>query len=765
MGRYNTDDAMTFHKKYYNPTNAVCVLVGDVKAEAARKLAETYFARYPAGKPAPERVTTEPIQEGPRRTVRFLKGVRTPLVRIGFHGAGMGTKDFFALDVMTMVLSLGRGSRMAQDIINKGRALEAWAHNPDNRYGGMVILGGSPNEPDEIKEKELTEKEKRDAYLEACEGLEEILLEEVDSLKTELVSRRELERIRKLNQRGFLDRMRSNEALAGTLATLEVQVGWRYLINYLEEIEAVTPEAIRRVTRKYIRTENRTTVYVLPGGKPDSPPEQYAELRSLTGSAAAKVVKTETSENNSIYPTPEGWKHPLSFERKPERIEYPKAETSNVEGAKVFYLPDRELPLIDLTLLVRAGAVDVAEDKIGLPTLVNGALIRGGTEGYSPGEMAMVLDENAIQLSVSVGEEDTVIRLSVTKSDWKKGLELLEELLNRPRFDAGVLQVAKQEALIDLKRQADNARIVAAREGSIWFFKGHPYGRDPLLGLDTIADITREDLVEFLKKYFVPSNMVAAVSGDIAKADVEKGLHELFRKLPNTMAPERRLEDPARTPPVLTLIHKPGQIQSQIMLRLPSVKRTHSEYWKISLLMDIFGGSDSLLYTRLRDDLGIAYAAWFYQTYKWRAGMLVGYMGCKAIGTSRAIEETVKIMTSLHKEVPKRNLEQKRLDLLNSFVFNVDSPTALVEVYGRYYMRGEPLDTLTRIQDAFIGASKEELEILAGELLDPKKLQVFIVADKTTKIKTEGGAEYTLEDDMKRLAEALDLPFREIELR
>ena len=53
MERYNTRDAMDFHKTYYNPTNAVCVLVGDVKVEDARKLAEIYFARYPAGKRAP----------------------------------------------------------------------------------------------------------------------------------------------------------------------------------------------------------------------------------------------------------------------------------------------------------------------------------------------------------------------------------------------------------------------------------------------------------------------------------------------------------------------------------------------------------------------------------------------------------------------------------------------------------------------------------------------------------------------------------------
>lgn len=765
MEKYTTRAAMDFHETYYNPTNSVCVLVGDVKAEDARKLAEIYFARYPAGKRAPERVTQEPSQEGPRRSVRFLKGARTPLVTLGFHTAPMGTQDFYAVDAMTMVLSHGRGSRMTQNIINKGHALEAWAYHPDNRYGGMVILGGSPKEPDDLKEGLRTETSKRDAYVAACESLEEILMAEVAKLKTDLVSKRELQRIKKLNEREFLERMRSNEDLAGTLATLEVQVGWRYLTTYLEEMEAITPEEIRRVAGEYIRADKKTSVYVIPGGKPDQPPEQYAEVRSLTGSAAARVVKTDTSKNHSIYATPEGWKHPLSFERKPKKIDYPRAEFSGVEGVPMFYLPDRELPLIDLTLLVKAGAVDLAEDQIGLPALIDGSLIRGGTETYSPSEMAMVLDEKAIRLSVSVGEEVTRVGLSVTKADWKKGLEHLEEILTRPRFDASVLEAVKQQTLTHLNRQADNAQTVAMREGALWFFRGHPYGRDPLQGLQTIPNITREDLINFLKRYFVRANIVAAVAGDIEKEVAEKSLGALFRALPDSKAPERRMEDPRETPPVVTLIHKPGQVQSQIGFRLPSVKRTDPDYWNISLLMDIFGGGDSLLFKRLRDDLGFVYSAWFYQTYKWQAGTLVGYMGCQGTGTRQAVEETVRIMTSLHGNVPEGKLEQKRLDSLNSFVFNVDSPTELVDVYARYHIRKEPLDTLTRIQDAFISASKEELEALARKFLDPKKLQVFVVADKTMRIKTEGGEEYTLEDDVERLAKILGLPFRGTELR
>jgi predicted Zn-dependent peptidase len=169
----------------------------------------------------------------------------------------MGTVDFYALDAMTMVLSQGMSARLNQNIENRGLALEAWAYNPDNRYGGMVVLGGSPNEPEGIAS--LPPEAQRRAYLDACRQLEKLLLAEIEKMKTEPVSGRELERIKKLNQREFLDRLSSNEDLAGTLASLEVQVGWRYLTTYLDKISGITPEDISTSFRAAIRISRRSS--------------------------------------------------------------------------------------------------------------------------------------------------------------------------------------------------------------------------------------------------------------------------------------------------------------------------------------------------------------------------------------------------------------------------------------------------------------------------------------------------------------------------
>jgi predicted Zn-dependent peptidase len=767
MEKYSTQDAIEFHRKYYNPANAVCVLVGDVTLEQAKQLAKTYFARYPAGNSASETVTQEPLQQGPRKNIRFLKGARTPLVRIGYHGARMGTPDFYALDAMTMVLSHGRGARMTQNIVNQGLAVEAWAYNPDNRYGGLIIVGGSPNEPEALKtaSSRLTEDEQRKAYLAACEKLEALLVAEVEKFKTDAVSTRELARIKKLNRRDFLDRMRSNESLAGTLATLEVQVGWPYLNDYLARIDAVTPEDIQKAAQKYVRTDNKSVVFVIPGGQPDQPPVQYTEVRNISSGAAAKLTYNGDFKNISKYPTPSGWKHPLSFRRDPQKIKYPPAETLEVEKVKVFYLPDTELPLIDMTILLKAGAVDLAKSKTGLADVFNNVIVRGGTQDMSPGELALVLDENAIQLGISVNEEQTAVRLSMMKADWEKGLALLQAVLTRPVFDPAVLEVAKNRESVALKRQGGDAMSVAMRESKIWHFKNHAYGRDPLAGLQTIPGISAQDLRNFLTRYFVPENMTIAIAGDIDKEKIVSGLGGLLKAFPKSPAPKRNLTDPARTPPVVALIDKPGQVQSQVVLRLPSVKRTHPDYWRASLLMNVFGGSDSLMYKRLRDDLGLVYSAGFYQTYKWQAGQLVGYIGCKGDQTTAAISETLKLMDALRQSIPEKELELKRLDALNSFVFNVDTKSELVDVYGRYHLRQEPLDTLERIQDAFMGATKDELQQLARELLDPQKIQIVVVGDKNISVQTPDGQQITLEEDLKRLARVRALPFREIQLR
>jgi predicted Zn-dependent peptidase len=457
--RFNTQAAKAFHKRFYTATNAVCVLVGDITLDKARQLAETYFSRYPAGEPAPELVTGEPRQDGPRQSIRYLKGARTPTVRIGYHIPEMGTDDFYALDALAMVLTHGRSARLSQRIVNKGLAVEAWAYNPDSRFSNLLIVGGSPNEP-ATDMSQATEDQRRQAYLQSSRALVELLSKEIETLKQEAVGDHELARIKKLNQREFIDRMRSNERLAETLVTLEIQRGWRYLDTYLARLDAVSAADIMRVAQKYLHADNQTTVYVLPGGTPDTPPQAYSETRTVKATMAERPPASTAFTNRSDYPTPDDWKHPLSFTRQPAPVTYPESKKIDLSGSHLFFLPDTELPIIDLKLLVKAGSVDDPVKQAGLMSLLGETLVQGGTRRHTPQQLAQRLDENAIKLAVRVGKEETTIQLSVLKQDWSQGLAILHEILTEAAFDPAVLAAAKNRRITELNRQQDDAQTL-----------------------------------------------------------------------------------------------------------------------------------------------------------------------------------------------------------------------------------------------------------------------------------------------------------------
>mgnify|MGYP000218161965 FL=1 len=764
--RLGTRDAIEFHARHYHPANAVCVLVGDVSVAEAQRLAGIYFGRYPAGTRAPEIVTAEPPPGGPRRGVRYLEGARTPLVRVGFHGPRMGHPDFYALDALSLILSQGRSARLTRRLVEEGLAADAWAVHPDRRYAGFFVLGGTPVEPREEGFAEAPEEKRREAYLRACEALEERLLAQVERLQAEPVAEEELARVKKLNRRDFLDRLRSNGAIASLLAGLEVQAGWRYLEDYLERMEAVTAADVQRVAREVLRRELRTTVYVIPGGPAARPPEDYREERSIPSAAAGRrTIAAADLSNRSRYPTPAGWKHPLSFRREPRRIDYPPAQRLTVAGVPVFFLPDAALPLVDLTLYARLGSVDEPVELAGLTELLEETLVNGGTERRSAEELAAALDDHAIHVNAAIGLEESSLHLSVLAADWERGIELLAEILARPAFEARVLEAARGRILDALRRQGEDAAAVALREAMVWHFAGHPYGRDPLAALATLPRIGAADLKAFLRSRLTPEQLVVAAAGDISAERLEAGIRRLVAALAPGGAPARRIPPPEPTPPVLALVHKPGQVQAQVAALWRTVPRSDPRFWKLGLLIELFGGNDSLLYTRLRDDLGYVYAAGFSPASRRQAGMAVGSIGARSDRAAAAIEETVGLLRGLAREVPAEELELKRLDALNGFVFAVSSPQDLVRAYGRFALRGEPLDTLVRIQESYFGATAEELRGLAAAFLDPSRIQLFVVADRATPVTAPGGRPLTLEEDLRGLAERLGIPFREIDWR
>jgi len=237
---FRREDMQEHFNTYYNPSNAIACIVGDVDVEAVFALCEKYFGAIPAAEPPPPVFTDDRPQMGERRIdVEFDAN---PIAIVGWHMPQAGHPDVAALDVLSDILSRGRTSRFHKSIIEKGlgriRAGISFSRYPDLFSMSITPMGDN-----------------------SVEDVLEAGYAEIERLKTEPVAQWEIDKVRNQAGADFVRSLSSNMGLAFRLANMQAMVDdWHYLIEYRQEIESVTPEDIMRVAEKYLTKSNRTVV-------------------------------------------------------------------------------------------------------------------------------------------------------------------------------------------------------------------------------------------------------------------------------------------------------------------------------------------------------------------------------------------------------------------------------------------------------------------------------------------------------------------------
>ena len=241
--------AERFFHAYYGPQSAIVAIVGDIDPKATIAMVERYFGGIRPGKlPAPV-TAEEPKQAGERRIE--LVAESEPTLVIGFHKPAINAADDYVFDLISMILGNGRTSRMYKKlVIEKQIATEVGIFDaPGHRYPNLFVINATPRSPHTLKE------------------VEEAILAELERLKTELATERELQRI--LNKLEFEEshRMGTNGGLARNLTEYEATAGtWRYMTEYRRKVAAVTTADIQRVAREYFTRENRLVGFITKQG-------------------------------------------------------------------------------------------------------------------------------------------------------------------------------------------------------------------------------------------------------------------------------------------------------------------------------------------------------------------------------------------------------------------------------------------------------------------------------------------------------------------
>jgi len=247
IARLTLEDLKSYYQTYYNPVNAFLVVVGDFKPEDLLAQIEKAFGSSTQGVPPHQEVGRESPQIGERR-IFVKREAQLPSILMGYHVPNIKDQDGYVLEVIGMLLSAGKSSRLYQNLVRDKRlVLDADAdYSLLSRDPRLFYLSADP-----LPGKEVAEVEKA-------------LDQEIERLQQEKVEPRELEKVKNQLEASFIYAQDSIFSQAMLLGRYEIAVGWRAADDYLPSIRKVTPEEIQRVAKRYLTPDNRTVGFVIP---------------------------------------------------------------------------------------------------------------------------------------------------------------------------------------------------------------------------------------------------------------------------------------------------------------------------------------------------------------------------------------------------------------------------------------------------------------------------------------------------------------------
>ena len=434
----------------------------------------------------------------------------------------------------------------------------------------------------------------------------------------------------------------------------------------------------------------------------------------------AQFAATQTAEWQQIKVLPLPAFHP----QEPKRIELPN-------GMVVFLQEDHELPVIDGIARIRGGARSEPANKVGLAAIHSEVWRTGGTKAQTGDQLDDYLEIRAAKVESGSSADSTTLAWSSLKSDFYDVFKVFTELLREPEFREEKIDLAQKEAFDAISRRNDEIGDIAVRESTkLAYGAQNPYARIPEYA--TVAAVTRQDLIEWHHTYVQPNNIILGVSGDFDSAQMEAKLRQAFATWPKGAAfkqPEIEFH-PAK--PGYYLIPKEDVNQSSVRMVALGTTRRNPDYYAIEVFNEAFGGGfSSRLFRNLRTAQGLAYSVGGgIGTAFDHPGILRLSIGTKSQSTVQSIQAMYQQVDDLAKQpITQAEIQHAKDSILNSFVFNFDTPEKVLRERMAYEFYGYPPDFLEKYRAGIEKVQTADVARIAPKYLHKDQLAVLVVGN------------------------------------
>jgi zinc protease len=400
-------------------------------------------------------------------------------------------------------------------------------------------------------------------------------------------------------------------------------------------------------------------------------------------------------------------------------------------GARVLFVENRALPMLDVSVDFPAGASRDVTETTGLAAMTLG-LMRLGAGGLGETEISSRLADVGAIMGTRFDADRAGYQARTLSSPQERSqtLDLLAKVLQAPAFPADVLDRERSRLTASLKEAALKPESIAERAFQTAVFRDHPYGRRGSGEIDTIARITPEDLRAFHARWFRADWAIVAIMGDVSREEADAIARRLTDGLPRAAGAVPPLAPVAPlAASVERFIDHPAS-QSHILMGQPGIRRSDPDYFPLFVGNYILGGGGfaSRMVDEVRQKRGLAYSAYSYFSPLAEAGAFqVGLQTKKEQSTEAlaVVRETVKRYVD---EGPtEAELVAAKQNLVGGFPLRIDSNKKIHDYLAVIGFYGLPLDYLDHFVEHIEAVSVAQIRDAFQRRVHPDRMVTVVV--------------------------------------
>jgi zinc protease len=702
------EDVKAFFRQFYTPNNASLAIAGDFDPAVVKPLVEKYFGTLKRGPEVPRTAVDTPRIAAERRAV-VADRIRLPRVYVAWITPAFFKPGDAEADVAANALGGGNSSRLYRSLVyEKQIAQDVSAYQLSLALGStfQVVATVRPGKtPEEV---------------------EAAIHEVVERFRQTGPDANEIERARNMFETNMvqgLEVLGGFGGVADTLSLFNHYVGDPgHLPKYIEEHRKVTQAAVRSFAETYLAPTSRVVVHAV-AGTPDLGPAVPTPppVKSAPGAGAEPVNADEAwrakppapaTARVAALPTPATFKLP--------------------NGLTVIYQVRPGLPVVSASLVFKSGGDANPVERNGLANFT-AAMLDQGTASRDALTIAADVARIGASLRASSSKDSTSVSVASLTRQFPAALELLADVSLRPAFPQAEVDRIRASRLASLQatRQSPGNVAVVAAVGAL-YGPVHPYGYIELGTTEAAQRTTREDLLGFWKKHFVPGNAALVVAGPLEEAALRPAVEKAFGGWSGGPPPQVALGAPRSSTAKVIVVDAPGAPQTEVVVATIGLARSTPDYPAVVVMNAALGGlASSRINLNLREQHGYSYGGGSEFTFRKFPGPFWVMSAVRTDATAPAITEILKEIRRMGQAPPSaEEMETAREAIARALPADFETTSSTVSALGGLFVYGLGLDYYTALPEAIRAVTADAVQKAAATHLDVGKMIVVAVGDR-----------------------------------